>query len=100
MFAGRKDSQIMNRLFSKKMYFRGFKKEISMEQPTVFNPMQIHLLKMFSYTKSEESLDELKSVLYRYYSNKMKKTLNELWDSGVLDQNRLDEINEMDLHKL
>ena len=30
----------------------------------------------------------------------MDESLNKLWDSGVLDQKRLDEINEMDLHKL
>ena len=26
--------------------------------------------------------------------------LNKLWDAGILDQKRLDEINEMDLHQL
>ncbi len=26
--------------------------------------------------------------------------LNELWDAGILDQKRLNEINEIDLHKL
>ena len=26
--------------------------------------------------------------------------LNKLWDEGILNQKRLDEINEMDLHQL
>ena len=71
-----------------------------MEQPSYFNPTQIHLLRMFSYCHSPESLSELKDVLYHYYSEKMKQRLDALWLSGELDQKRLDEINEMDLHKL
>lgn len=67
---------------------------------TVFTPTQIHLLKMFQYMKTEEELIELKNLLFQYYSKKMDERLDELWDNGVLDQKRLDEINEMDLHKL
>lgn len=67
---------------------------------TVFTPTQIHLLKMFQYMETDEELDELKQLLFQYYSQKMDERLNELWDSGILDQKRLDEINQMDLHKL
>ena len=67
---------------------------------TTFTPIQIHLLKMFQYMKTEEELDELKQLLFQYYSQKMDERLNELWGNGVLDQKRLDEINEMDLHQL
>ena len=67
---------------------------------TVFTPTQMHLLKMFQYMETDEELDELKQLLFQYYSQKMDERLNELWDSGVLDQKRLDEINQMDLHKL
>lgn len=67
---------------------------------TVFTPTQIHLLKMFQYMETDEELDELKQLLFQYYSQKMDERLNELWDSGVLDQKRLDEINQMDLHTL
>ena len=45
-------------------------------------------------------LIELKDVLYNYYSAKMQNRLNELWDNGTLDQTRLDQINQMDLHQL
>ena len=69
-------------------------------QTTVFTPTQIHLLQMFQYMKSEEELIELKNLLFHYYSQKMDERLNELWDTGVLDQKRLDEINAMDLHQL
>ncbi|MCI6129479.1 hypothetical protein [Prevotella sp.] len=69
-------------------------------EATVFNPIQVHLLKMFEIDKSQEGLEELKNLLYNYYSSKMKTALDELWDSGELDQTRLDEINNMDLHKI
>lgn len=69
-------------------------------EATVFNPIQVHLLKMFEIDKSQEGLEELKNLLYNYYSSKMKTALDELWNSGELDQTRLDEINNMDLHKI
>ena len=69
-------------------------------EATVFNPIQVHLLKMFEIDKSQKGLEELKNLLYNHYSSKMKSALDALWDSGELDQTRLDEINDMDLHKL
>lgn len=69
-------------------------------EATVFNPIQVHLLKMFEIDKSQEGLEELKNLLYNYYSSKMKTALDELWDSEELDQTRLDEINNMDFHKI
>ena len=66
----------------------------------VLNSTQVHLLQMFQVDDSQKGLEELKELLYSYYSKKMDESLNELWDSGVLDQKRLDEINNMDLHKL
>ena len=69
-------------------------------EATVFNPIQVHLLNMFEIDKSQKGLEELKDLLYKYYSSKMENALEDLWDSGVLDQNRLDEINNLDVHKL
>ena len=68
-------------------------------EATALNKTQVHLLQMFQVDNSQKGLDELKDLLYSYYSKKMEESLNDLWDSGVLDQKRLDEINEMDLHK-
>ena len=67
---------------------------------TALNSTQVHLLQMFQVDDSQNGLEEFKELLYSYYSKKMDESLNKLWDSGVLDQKRLDEINEMDLHKL
>lgn len=71
-----------------------------MEATTTFNSTQMHLLQMFSVNKSKRALDELYDVLYRHYSSRMLEKLDNLWDSGILDQQRLDEINTMDLHQL
>lgn len=69
-------------------------------EATVFNPVQKHLLKMFEIDKSQSGLDELKDLLYRYYSEKMNSALDSLWETGELSQKKLDEINKMDLHAL
>ncbi len=75
------------------------KKQRNMET-TKFNSVQIHLLQMFAVNRSKRALDELCDVLYKHYSMRMDEKLNNLWDTGVLDQKRLDEINTMDLHQL
>ena len=41
---------------------------------------------------TQEKLLEVKEVLTRYFSQKLDKRLNELWDSGVLNQEKLDEL--------
>lgn len=67
---------------------------------TVFNPTQMHLLRLFSFDKTEKGLEELKQVLFKYYAQKMDEALDKAWDSGLLNQQRLDEINQMDLHAM
>ena len=66
-------------------------------ETTVFTPVQQHLLKMFAYDGSEERLLEVKKVLTQYFSQKLEKRLDDLWDAGILDQNRLDELRTMHL---
>lgn len=68
-------------------------------ETTVFTPAQQHLLRMFQYKKTEADLLEMKEVLSRYYAQKLDAMLEEMWETGELDQKRLDEINQMDLHK-
>ena len=62
---------------------------------TVLNPVQQHLLKMFAFDGSEERLMEVKEVLTKYFSQKLDDRLNELWDSGILNQEKLDELRLM-----
>lgn len=67
-------------------------------QPTVFNPAQIYLLEVFSTIKSDEELNDIKQLVADYYAKRLDEMTEKLWQSGELDQKRLDEINEMDLH--
>ena len=68
-------------------------------KPTVFNSAQLYLLELFSTIKTEEELLEIKKIISAYYAKKMDDLLDKMWQSGELDQKRLDEINEMDLHQ-
>ena len=67
-------------------------------EATVFNPIQQHLLMMFAYDSTEERLKEIKEVLMNYFAKKVEDKFNYLWDSGVLNQEKLDEIRGMHLH--
>lgn len=65
---------------------------------TVFNPIQQHLLMMFAHDSSEEHLKEVKDVLVKHFAQKVDERLNRLWDAGILDQKKLDELRGMHLH--
>ena len=67
---------------------------------TVLNSVQQHLLKMFAFDGSEERLNEVKEVLTKYFSQKLDDSLNDLWDSGVLNQEKLDELRKIDVRTL
>lgn len=67
-------------------------------RPTVFTPTQQQLLRMFAFDSSEETLNEVKIVLSEHFRKKAEAELDRLWDEGILNQEKLDEINEMDLH--
>jgi len=56
------------------------------------NSVQLHLLKIFSFTKSEEGLQELQSVLFDYYRNKLKVQTNEFWEKNNLDNSKMEAI--------
>lgn len=57
---------------------------------TVFNPSQQHILRMLSFSSSESTVDELKRVLFDYYSKRMQTEADKLWDEGVLDDERIE----------
>ena len=45
-------------------------------------------------------MDEVKEVLTKYFSQKLDDRLNDLWDSGVLNQEKLDELRKIDVRTL
>jgi hypothetical protein len=56
------------------------------------NPVQLHLLKVFSFSKSEEGLKELQSVLFDYYRNKLKAQTDEFWKNNNLDSSQMEKM--------
>ncbi len=67
-------------------------------EATILNPTQMHLLKLFSFNKSEDFAKEIQQVLTRYFQEKLDVETDRLWDKGILNQERLDEIRREDLH--
>ena len=67
-------------------------------EAAALNPTQMHLLKLFAFNKSEEYAREVQMVLMHYFQEKLDEESDRLWKSGVLDQDRLNEIRHMDLH--
>ena len=62
-------------------------------------PVQIELLRMFSFDHSDEFAKEIKEVLGYYLRRKLDDELDKLWDNGTLDQEKLDQIRKEDLHQ-
>lgn len=50
----------------------------------------------FNYPPSLNS--EIQEVLTRHFQSQLDEESERLWDSGILDQQRLDEIRKEDLH--
>ncbi len=48
--------------------------------PTKLNPVQLHLLELFSKEMSEKELLEIKEVLVQYYSRKVDQELDSIWE--------------------
>ena len=67
-------------------------------EATTLNPTQMHLLKLFAFNNSEDYSREIQMVLTSYFQQKLDEESERLWDSGVLNQQRLDEIRHTDLH--
>ena len=63
-------------------------------EATVFNPTQLHLLKMFSYAKSEEALLEIKKALSVYFAQKVEEDMDALWDEGLWSQEKNEAVLE------
>lgn len=69
-----------------------------MNIPQGLNPTQLSLLRLFSVNGSEEFAIEIKKVLTRYLQDKLDKESQRLWDNGILNQKKFDEIRHTDLH--
>ena len=62
-----------------------------MMNATQITPTQMHLLKLFSFDKSESRALEIKDVLMRYFQGRLDAEADRLWDEGVLNEGVLEE---------
>ena len=62
-------------------------------------PAQREVLKILSVDHSDEFAREIKEVLTKHFLAKIDAETDRLWNEGVLNQEKLDEIMEEDLHK-
>ena len=52
------------------------------------NPTQLHLLKMFSFSKTEKSLENIKDALMHYFAKNVDDAMDELWEAGKWDNQK------------
>ena len=62
------------------------------EQTTMLNPVQLHLLRMFSYMNSETQLIKLKQILTEYYFNEVEKGMADLESRGLWGREQSDAV--------
>ncbi|MCQ2250302.1 MAG: hypothetical protein MJZ66_04255 [Bacteroidales bacterium] len=63
-------------------------------EKTTFNPIQMQLINIFNFCKSEEGLSELKNVLFEYYTKKVQEEADRLWDEGTLNAEAIEKIGK------
>ena len=57
------------------------------------NPAQLHLLKMLSFAKSEEDLEEIKKKgLSAYFAKRAEEEMDKLWDEGLWNQEKNEQV--------
>ena len=61
-------------------------------QSTMLNPVQLHLLRVFSYNKDEESLNELKEVLFNHYCQKVDKEGKRIWQEKGMNNEMMHDL--------
>ncbi len=87
-------------LFGVYVFFRIFAADYynnDMETATL-NPTQMHLLKLFAFNNSEEYAREIQMVLTEHFQSRLDAEADRLWDEGILNQEKLDELRHKDLH--
>ena len=54
-------------------------------------PMQVDLLRLFSRPMSDQEVLEIKHLIVDYYAGRIDGEVDELWESGKVNQQLLDE---------
>lgn len=51
-------------------------------ESTIFNPAQLHLLRMMSYVRTKDELDDLQEAVTSYFADRIDKEMDDLCTSG------------------
>ena len=52
---------------------------------TIFSPAQLQILDFMSYVENEETLNEIRDMLSRYFAQKAEQEIDKLWDEGSIN---------------
>ena len=52
---------------------------------TVFNNAQLEILDLMSYVESEDTLNEIRDMLSRYFAENAQKEIDKLWEAGTIN---------------
>ena len=66
-------------------------------EATKLNSTQLHLLQLFEFCRTEDDTDDLKEVLSEYYKKRLDNMLDDLWESGELNQEKINALKNTHL---
>jgi len=52
---------------------------------TIFNNAQLEILDLMAYVESEDTLNEIRDMLSRYFAEKAQKEIDKLWEEGTIN---------------
>lgn len=61
-------------------------------QLNMMNESQMMILESFAGAKNEDELNALMDVLRNFYATRLESEMQRLWDSGTLDHEALEQI--------
>ena len=67
-------------------------KKSKRKEETMLNPVQLHLLRMFSHNRDEASLVELKDVLFNYYCQKVNEEGKRVWKEKNMSNQTMNDL--------
>lgn len=54
-------------------------------------PQQMQVLEMISRVKTEEELADIRQLIANYFSQKLERQMDQLWDEGVVNDEVIDQ---------
>lgn len=68
-----------------------------MQERTIFNPAQLHVLNMMARVKTQEGMERLKEQLAAFYAQMIDDEMDALWESGRWNETKLAELKSAHL---